>query len=457
MALHDMALHDPISSKALEPTLEKLLQHAKRHGAETADAISTHGRSLGVVVRQGNLEDVDNSEGRDIGLRVMVGKRQACVSSSDLSDASLDRLAERAVAMAKLAPEDPYCGLADKSLLSTQDHELDVYDSTEMSPQRLKKRALEVETAAIGVKGVQQAEGASASWSSSALYFMTSHGFSKGWRASRHALSVSAIAEQDGAMERDYDSHSTRWLEDLKSAQEIGTLAGERAIARLGSQQLASGAMPVMFDRRVSAALVNSLKGAITGPAIARGVSFLKDSMSAQIFSDNIQITDDPLRKRGQASRPWDGEGVAVKKQSLIKNGILQTWILNTASARQLKLTTTGHGNRGLGAPPGVGTTNTVMSGGVKTPEQLMADMNDGLLITEMFGPSLNSNTGDYSVGVAGFKIENGLRAYPVNEITIAGNLIEIYKTLIAANDLVFNRSTVAPSLLCEGITIAGS
>lgn len=452
-----MALHDPISSEALAPTLEKLLAHAKRHGADKADAISTHGRSLGIVVRQGALEDIDNSEGRDIGLRVLVGKRQACVSSSDLSDGSLDRLAERAVAMAKLAPEDPYCGLADESLLSTTDHALDVYDGTQMSPQLLKERALEVETAAIGVKGVQQAEGASASWSTSALYFMTSHGFSNGWRASRHALSVSAIAEQDGAMERDYDSHSTRWLEDLKTAHEIGSLAGERAIARLGSKQLPSGAMPVMFDRRVSAALVNSFKGAITGPTIARGVSFLKDSMNTQVFSKNIQITDDPLRKRGQASRPWDGEGVAVKKQSFIKDGVLQTWILNTASAKQLGLVTTGHGSRGLGAPPGVGTTNTVMLGGTKNPETLMTEMNEGLLITEMFGPSLNSNTGDYSVGVAGFKIENGIRAYPVNEITIAGNLVEIYKTLIAANDLVFNKSTVAPTLLCEGITIAGS
>jgi len=321
----------------------------------------------------------------------------------------------------------------------------------------LKERALSVEAAALGVKGVQQAEGSSASWSSSALYFMTSHGFAKGWRASRHSLSVSAIAEHEGAMERDYDSQSTRWLADLKSAQEIGTLAGERAIARVGSQQIASGAMPVMFDRRVSSALVNAFKGAISGPSIARGVSFLKEAMHTQLFRDNIQIIDDPLRKRGQASRPWDGEGVTVKPQNFIENGTLMTWILNTASAQQLRLVTTGHASRGLGAPPGVGATNTYMSAGPKTPEALRLDMNEGLLITEMFGPSLNSNTGDYSVGVAGFKIENGLRAYPVSEITIAGNLLEIYKTLIPASDLVFDKSTVAPSLLCEGITIAGS
>jgi len=385
-----MALHDPITAQALAPALKTLLTQAKKHGADAADAISTHGRSLGIVVRQGDLEDVDNSEGKDIGLRVFVGKRQACVSSSDLSNSSLDKLAERAVAMARLAPEDPFCGLADDAMLSTETHDLDVYDNTEMTPQTLKERALSVEAAALGVKGVQQAEGSSASWSSSALYFMTSHGFAKGWRASRHSLSVSAIAEHEGAMERDYDSQSTRWLADLKSAQEIGTLAGERAIARVGSQQIASGAMPVMFDRRVSSALVNAFKGAISGPSIARGVSFLKEAMHTQLFRDNIQIIDDPLRKRGQASRPWDG------------------------------------------------------------PEALRLDMNEGLLITEMFGPSLNSNTGDYSVGVAGFKIENGLRAYPVSEITIAGNLLEIYKTLIPASDLVFDKSTVAPSLLCD-------
>ncbi len=452
-----MALHDPITAQALAPALKTLLTQAKKHGADAADAISTHGRSLGIVVRQGDLEDVDNSEGKDIGLRVFVGKRQACVSSSDLSNSSLDKLAERAVAMARLAPEDPFCGLADDAMLSTETHDLDVYDNTEMTPQTLKERALSVEAAALGVKGVQQAEGSSASWSSSALYFMTSHGFAKGWRASRHSLSVSAIAEHEGAMERDYDSQSTRWLADLKSAQEIGTLAGERAIARVGSQQIASGAMPVMFDRRVSSALVNAFKGAISGPSIARGVSFLKEAMHTQLFRDNIQIIDDPLRKRGQASRPWDGEGVTVKPQNFIENGTLMTWILNTASAQQLRLVTTGHASRGLGAPPGVGATNTYMSAGPKTPEALRLDMNEGLLITEMFGPSLNSNTGDYSVGVAGFKIENGLRAYPVSEITIAGNLLEIYKTLIPASDLVFDKSTVAPSLLCEGITIAGS
>jgi len=452
-----MALHDPISASALKPTLDKLLARAKDHGATSADAVATHGRSLAVVVRGGELEDVDNSEGRDIGLRVIVGKRQACVSSSDISDMSIDQLAERAVAMAKLAPEDPYCGLADECQLDTHNVDLGLYDGTPMTPAQLKARALEVENAALNVKGVQQAEGANASHATSAIHFMTSHGFSQGWKSSRHSLSVSAIAEDDGAMERDYDYDGTRWFEDLKTPQEIGRIAGERTIARLGSKQMASGAMPVMFDQRVSGALVAAMISAITGPSIARGVSFLKDKMGETLFSPDIQIIDDPLMLRGHGSRPYDGEGIVPVTRHLIKDGSLQTWLLNCSTARQLDLVTTGHATRAIGTPPGVSATNSYMMAGPKTPKELMKDMGEGLLITEMFGPSVNANTGDYSVGVAGFKIENGQTSHPVSEITIAGNLLEMYKTLIPANDLIFDAATVAPSLLTQGLTIAGS
>jgi len=452
-----MTHYDPISEAALKPTLDKLLTRAKHHGATSADAVATHGRSLAVVVRGGELEDVDNSEGRDIGLRVMVGQRQACVSSSDMSDLSIDQLAERAVAMAKLAPEDPYCGLADESQLGTHNVDLELYDNTPIMPAQLKARALEVENAALNVKGVQQAEGANASHATSAIYFMTSHGFSQGWKSSRHGLSVSAIAENDGAMERDYDYDGTRWLGDLKTPEDIGQTAGKRTVARLGSKQLNSGAMPVMFDQRISGALVSAMIGSITGPSIARGVSFLKDKMGETLFTSDIQIIDDPLMPRGHGSRPYDGEGIVPVTRHLIEDGVLQTWLLNCSSARQLGLTTTGHATRGIGSPPGVSATNSYMAAGAKTTSQLMTDMNEGLLVTEMFGPSLNSNTGDYSVGVAGFKIEKGLITYPVSEVTIAGNLLDMYKTLIPADNLVFDAATVAPSLLTEGLTIAGS
>lgn len=450
-------IDSPITVESLTSATERLLVRAKHYGADTADAVTTHGRSLSVAVRGGELEDVDNSEGRDIGLRVMVGQRQACVSSSDLSADSLDQLAERAVAMAKLAPEDPYCGLAPAALLCTSPPDLDLFDGQVMTPADLKGRAHVVEETATSVKGVMQAEGANANWATSAIFFMTSDGFARGWRSSRHGLSVSAIAEANGQMERDYDYDGSRWLEDLREPSDIGQQAGTRAVARLGAQQMKSGALPVLFDRRVSGALVSGLLGAINGRSIARGVSFLKDKMGKTILGDGLNIIDDPLMRRGHGSRPWDGEGVDVAKRHLVQDGVLQTWLLNTATAKQLDLTPTGHASRGIGAPPNISATNTYLENGSHSLEALIAKMGHGLYITEMFGPSLNSNTGDYSVGVAGFAIENGARSHAVSEVTIAGNLLDVWKTLTPANDLTFDGATVAPSLLTEGLTLAGT
>ena len=447
-----------ITAQSLAPSLEQLIDAARKFGADQADAIATHGRSLSIGVRDGALEDIDSSEGRDIGLRVIIGQRQACVSSSDISEQSINALAQRAVAMAKSAPEDPYCGLAAPELLAeniTAD-DLDLFDDTIMEPDALKQRALALEAAALSDPRIQQAEGAGASYSSSALYFMTSHGFAAGWRASRHSLSVAAFAEKDGAMERDYDMDSTRFFADLKSPEEIGTLAATRTLARLDARQMESASLPVMFDQRLSARLISALLGAIKGSAIARGVSFLKGDMGKAIFDKAIQISDDPHIKRGHGSRPWDGEGVRVKKQAIIEDGVLQSWLLNSASAKQLGLNTTGHASRGIGTPPAIGTTNVILENGTRSKAALLKDMGTGLLVTEMFGPSLNANTGDYSVGVSGFKIESGLMAYPVSEITIAGNLRDIFKTMIAADDLIYDGSVNAPSLLCEGLTIAG-
>ena len=450
---------DPITAGALFPTLDALLKAAKAAGAESADAVATHGRSLGIAVRDNALEDIESTEGRDIGLRVMIGQRQACVSSSDLSPASIQALAERAVAMARLAPEDPYCGLPDASLLSAAGgaDALDVWDDTVMDPVTLKSRAHELEAAALSVKGVSQAEGANASWTTSAFSYGTSHGFRDGWRASRHGISVSAIAEQDGAMERDYDYDSMRYFNALPDPSKIGIHAGQRAVARLGSRQIPSAALPILFDERIAGSLLGALLGAISGPAITRGVSFLKNDLGQAIFAPHIQVLEDPLLVRGDGSRPWDGEALAVKKRHIIQDGILQTWLLNMSSARQLEMDPTGHATRGLGSPPGVSATNTWIAEGPKTPEQLMVDIGEGFLISEMFGPSLNSNTGDYSVGVSGFKIENGARSYPVSEVTIAGNLKEMFKTMIPASDLKMDGAANAPTLLCEGLTLAGS
>lgn len=450
---------DPVTAEALFPTLDALLKAAKEAGAESADAVATQGRSLGIAVRDNALEDVDSSEGRDIGLRVMIGKRQACVSSSDLSQASIQALAERAIAMAKLAPEDPYSGLPDENLLSAPGGAdvLDVWDDTEMDPVLLKSRAHALEAAALSVAGVAQAEGANASWTTSAFSYANSHGFRDGWRASRHGLSVSAIAQKDGAMERDYDFESTRYFSSLPNPEEIGRHAGERAVARLGSRQIPSAALPILFDERISGALLSALLGAISGPAITRGVSFLKGDLGQKIFAPQIQVLEDPLLPRGDGSRPWDGEALTVKSKHIVEDGVLKTWLLNMSSARQLDMEPTGHATRGVGSPPGVSATNSWIAAGEKSPEQLMTDMGEGFLISEMFGPSLNSNTGDYSVGVSGFKIENGARAFPVSEVTIAGNLRDMFKTMIAASDLKMDSSTNAPSLLCEGLTLAGS
>jgi len=431
--------NESVSAASLVPTLESLLSFAKAAGAQSCDAVATHGRSLSVAVRGGELEDVDNSEGRDVGLRVIVDGRQACVSSSDMSATSLQMLAERAVAMAKLAPRDPYCGLPEPSKLATEldSASLELFDPTVCTPESLKMRALELEAATLSVKGVTQAEGANANWANSAIYFMTSDGFGSGWESSRHGLSVSAIAEQDGAMERDYDYDGTRWLSDLKSPEEIGRMAGQRVV--------------------LAGSLVSAFLGAINGNAIARGVSFLKDKMGEPIFGDHINIIDDPLIRRGQGSRPWDGEGLAVQKRKLISNGVLQSWLLNTSAGKQLGLPSTAHATRGIGSPPGIGATNTYLEAGETSLDALCREMGEGVLITEMFGPSLNSNTGDYSVGVAGVKIEKGERAFPVSEITIAGNLKEAFKTMIPGNDLRMDGSTNAPSLLVDGLTVAGA
>ena len=449
---------DPLPENRLEQPLAALLRHAREAGADAADAIGVYGRSSGVAVRGGELEDIDNSEGSDIGLRVLIGRRQACVSGSDLSPAALQRLAERAVAMAKLAPEDPYCGLAPEERLSdrTDADGLELSDPTQLTPEQLKARALEVEAAALSVPGVRQAEGAQASFSVSSVRLMTSHGFDGGYSSTRHGLSVSALAERDGAMERDYDYGSTRWMSDLRAPEEIGRKAGERAVRRLGSAPMASGAMPIIFSHRVSGSLVGALLGAINGAAVARGVSFLKDAMGDMLFPEAVQIIDDPMRLRGLGSRPFDGEGVATDLTRIIENGQLTTWLLNSSAARQLELETTGHAARGLSSPPGISTSNVHLAAGSESLDALIAKAGNGMLVREMFGPSLNPTTGDYSVGCSGTEIRGGQLAGPVSEVTIAGNLRDMFSSLEAASDLHFEHEVNAPSVLLGGMTLAG-
>ncbi len=440
-----------------ESILAALLADARAAGAEAADGVLYHAVSHGVSWRMGNLEDVERSESADLGLRVLIGQRQASVSTTDHSRASLKALAERCAAMAKAAPEDPYCGLGPQDRLAKAPfRDLDLGDYAEPSTEDLKARAAECEAAALDVEGVVNSSGAGASYGEGQKWFATSHGFFGQSGGSNHSVSVSVLAEDENGMERDYDYDSKTHIADLKAAALIGKNAGERTIKRLSPQKLKSRTAPVIFDNRLSRSLLSHLAGAANGASIARGVSFLKDKMGEKIFADTINVIDDPHIARGAGSRPFDGEGLANARIKLIENGVLTEWLMNTSHAKQLGLKTNARATRGTGGAPGASSTNLYMEAGIVTPQDLMRDAGAGLLVTDMFGPQVNSNTGDYSVGCSGFWFEDGAVAFPVSEITIAGNILEMYASAIPANDLEFLGSTNAPSILIASMTIAG-
>jgi PmbA protein len=437
--------------------LQALLADAKKAGADAADAVLYHAVSSGVSWRLGKLEDVERSEGRDLGLRILVGKRQASVSTTDLKRDGLQELVRRCAAMAKAAPEDPYCGMAPKERLAKPPfEELDLGDFEEPSTETLKNRAAACEDAAMAVKGVVNSSGAGASYSEGVKWFATSDGFFGASRGGRHSISVSVLAQDANGMERDHDYDSKTHFADMRAAEAIGRRAGERSVERLSPKKLKSRTAPVIYDKRESNSLIGHLAGAINGSSIARGVSFLKFKKGERIFPKGMNVVDDPHIKRGLGSRPFDGEGVAARKMKIIDDGVLTDWLMNSAQARQLGLETNGRATRGPGGPPGSGPTNMHLENGARSPAQLMKDVGSGLLVADMFGPQVNSNTGDYSVGCSGFWFENGEIAYPVSEITIAGNLLSMYRALEAANDLEFVSSINAPTLLAGEMTIAG-
>ncbi len=437
--------------------LSDLIGRAKKAGAETADGIYINGISLSLSQRLGKPEHLERSEGADIGLRVLIGKRQAMVSSSDYSSDALDELCTRAVAMARVVPEDPYCGLADSDQLATYVPELDSFDAIEPTAEHLTNMAKRAEDAALAVEGVSNSEGASASWGMNTVALAASNGFARAYSNSRHSLSASVLAGQGTNMERDYDWASTVYGEDLRSPEDIGRTAGEKAVKRLNPRKAETAAVPVVFDTRVSGGLVGHLASAINGASITRGTSFLKDKMGERLFAEGINIFDDPHRQRGLKSRPFDAEGIPTRARPLIENGVLQTWVMDLRSARQLGLQTTGHAGRGTSSPPSPSPSNLYLAAGKLSPADLMADIKQGLYVTELIGFGVNGVTGDYSRGASGFWIENGEICYPVGEITIAGNLIEMFARLSAANDLEFRHGTDAPTVRIDGMTLAGS
>ena len=426
-------------------------------GADAAEAVSSERASLSVGVRNGALEDVEREESRDLGLRVFVGRRQATVSASDLSEATRARLVERAVAMARLAPEDPYNDITPRDQLTQGPlRELDLFDPAERSAAELEAVSREAEAVALATPEVARSEGAGAGYASSRWRLVTSEGFDGRYAATDFSLHASVIAERDGAMERGGEGRTTRHLSDLPSPDAIGAEAGRKAAARLGPRKIASTTAPVIFDRRIATQVLSPLIGAIAGPSVARGTSFLMGRMGQQVLARGVNVIDDPFRLRGLGSAPFDDEGSPVQQIAIVEDGVLKTWLLNRASAAQLGLKTTGHASRGLAGPPGVSTHNLHLTPGERDQAGLMADAGKGLVVTGMFGPSLNPNTGDWSAGVHGFWFENGEIAYPVSEITVAGKLAEFMVRLVPGSDLEFRGSTNSPSLLIDGVAIAG-
>ncbi len=450
------ASSDLLDQSALSDLAQRLVEAAKRAGADAADAVAVRGVSEGVEIRDGKVESSERSEGDDVGLRVLVGRRQAVVSTNDISGDGVAKLAERAVAMAKVAPDDAYVGLADPALLAKTFPDLDLLDPVAPSTAELERRAIAAESAALDVKGVTKSGGASASAGIGGMVLVTSTGFHGAYLRSSHGISMTAIVGDGTGMERDYDYTSAPHAADLMSPEAVGRSAGERTVARANPRKVETCKVPVIFDPRVAGSLVGHLVGAVNGASIARKTSFLKDRLGEKLFDNAVSIIDDPLRVRGLRSQNFDAEGVAVKRMAIVEDGVLKTWLLDSATARELGLVTTGHAHRGVSSSPSPGPYNLHMDAGSVSPAELMSDIKQGFYVTDLIGSGVNGVTGDYSRGAAGFWIENGELTYAVSEVTIAGHLLQIYRSLTPANDLTFRYGVNAPTVRIEGLTIAG-
>ncbi len=442
--------------------LGALVEAARKAGADAADAVLVNAASLSVQRRLGKTEQVERSEGFDLGLRVFVGGdgklRQAIVSSTDPSPTGFAALAERAVAMARAVPEDPFGGLADApDGLVSVDFDLSDDPAAEPDADALAARAAAAEEAALAVPGVNNSEGAEAGHGRTTIALAASNGFAGEYVRTSHSISVTALAGQGTGMERDYDYSYAVHLSDLEDPALLGRRAGERAVARLHPTRPKTAKLPVVYDPRVAPSLLGHLAGAINGAAVARGTSFLKDRLGQRVLPAGLSVVDDPTRRRGLRSRPFDGEGMKGERRNIVEDGVLTTWILDWRSARQLNMASTGHASRGTGGPPSPSPTNLWLEPGPVTPDALMADIREGIYVIELIGMGVNGITGDYSRGAAGFMIRDGALAEPVSEITVAGNLRDMLLNLHPADDLVFKRGTDAPTIRVEGLTVAGA
>ncbi len=435
---------------------KQAMQALLAEGADNAVVKIREANAISASCRCGVMESIEASEEKDIALHALFGKKQAFLSASGIEKQDIQALATRVCEMAKAAPQDPYCGLAEETLYYQGKDDLELHDTTPPNIEELKTHALEAEKTALSEKGIKNSEGGNAYSSESTLTMMTSQGFLNTRKASLFSAYVCVLAEQDGNMERDYAWHSSRYWQTLDSPETIGKKAAKRVLARLGAKKIKSTQAPILFDKRVSASLLGHFLGAISGASIARGTSFLQDKMNEQVFSDTITITDNPHKKRGLGSHLWDGEGVAAQKITLCDKGKLKNWLLDSASAKKLNLTSNGHASHSFGSPPSPTASNALMENGTKTKEQIMSDMGEGLLVTELFGTGVNSVTGDYSCGAAGFWIKNGEIQQAVHEITIAGSLQDMFLALTPANDGNHRHRHNTPSLCIEGMSIGG-
>jgi|APTNR8051073442_1049403.scaffolds.fasta_scaffold04313_3 PmbA protein len=442
--------------EAVLSALELVLTKARRAGAENVDALMIARRSLAVGCRLGLPETVEHAESRDIGVRVLIGHRQALASTSDLSDASLQHVVEQAVAMARAAPEDPYCGLADPEQLARETVDVEGVDASEPAPEAMADRARTAEDAARQVAGIVNSEGAECGWEAETVAVAATNGFARMFRRSRHSINVSVVAGDGQGLERDYEYAMAVFGSDLPDPAVIGASAGEKAAKRLGPRKIDTGRFPVVYAPRVARSVLGHLAGAISGSAVTRKTTFLADRLGQRIFPAAITIADDPLRKRGLRSRPFDAEGLPAHRLNVVEDGVLRCWLLDLSSARQLGLETTGRASRGVSSPPSPSATNLYIQSGDIDAACLIGDVAAGLYVTDLIGMGVNGVTGDYSRGAAGFWIHDGQLDFPVSEVTVSGNLIDMFANMTAANDLEFRYGFDSPTLRIDGMTVAG-
>ena len=441
---------------SLESLSEKIINKTIKSGATACDVVIAEGASKSISYRLGKIEDIDDSNGKTFGIRALIANKQAFISSSDLDEENINKLVDKVVQMAKLAPEDDMACLGNKDLFETQFENLDLVQEEDTKTEKLIDMVKECEDAALSQKGITNSEGAGASFSSSEFFLATSNGFNGGYKSSSNSISCSVLAGEGQSMERDYDYAVSRHIEDLSDPKEIGISSALKTLQRLNPKKIKSCKTSVIFDKRISDDLISYLSSAVSGTSIARETSFLKDSLNQQIFNKDISIIDNPKIIRGLGSRPFDGEGIKTNEKEIISNGVLKTWLLNTSTAKKLNLKTTGHASRGVGSPPGISTSNLYMTNGIYSYDDLISDIKSGFYATELIGMGVNLITGDYSMGASGMWIENGEIQYAVSEVTIASNLKDMFLNLSAANDLEFKYKTNAPTIRVDGMTLAG-